>query len=383
MEKQPFVHLISFNIPYPANYGGVIGVFYHLKALKKLGARIILHCFEYGRSESSELIKYCEEVHYYKRSMSMIHQFSFLPFIVKSRTHPKLYQRLLADNFPIIFEGTHVCSYINDPKLKNRVKLVRMHNIEWKYYHNLAVQEQNIFKRLFFHLENKKLKSFELKTIVKHADHLLAVSPTETEYFKALNHQSVHYLAAFHENEEVTSIPGKSDYVIYHGDLSVKDNENAAIYLIEKVFSKLDIKFVVAGLNPQNKLKTTVSNYDNVELIPNVPMQQMENLIQEAHVNLLISFNSAGMKLKLLNAIYRGRFCMVNNPMVLNTGLEQFCIIKNTPEEMVKSLKEIMNQTFSTKEINARKDKLAVSFSNIYNAKTTMKLLSKSVNSKT
>lgn len=376
MKKLPAVHMISFNIPYPANYGGVIGVFYHLKALKKLGAKVILHCFEYGREPSDELLKYCEEVHYYKRSMGLTNQLGILPFIVKSRTHPTLYKRLLADEHPIIFEGTHVCAYINDPKLKNRIKLVRMHNIEWKYYHNLAVQEQNIFKRLFFHLESYKLKAFELKTIMQHADHLLAVSPTETTYFKDLGHRNVHYLSAFHENEKITALPGTGDYVIYHGDLSVKDNENAAIYLIEKVFANINIKFKVVGLNPKEKLKKLAANYENVELLPNVSKERMEDLIQKAHVNLLISFNAAGMKLKLLNAIYRGRFCMVNNPMILNTGLEKFCLIKNTPDEMILALKNIMEQPFTPDRINERENDLNVSFSNIYNAKTTFRLIS-------
>ena len=29
------IHIITFDIPYPANYGGVIDVFYKIKALKE------------------------------------------------------------------------------------------------------------------------------------------------------------------------------------------------------------------------------------------------------------------------------------------------------------------------------------------------------------
>jgi hypothetical protein len=49
------LHIISFDVPYPANYGGVIDVFYKLKNLHKAGVKIILHCFEYGRGEQKEL----------------------------------------------------------------------------------------------------------------------------------------------------------------------------------------------------------------------------------------------------------------------------------------------------------------------------------------
>ena len=55
MEK--FIHVVSFDVPYPANYGGVIDVFHRLKALHKNGYKIILHCFEYGRDKQIELDK--------------------------------------------------------------------------------------------------------------------------------------------------------------------------------------------------------------------------------------------------------------------------------------------------------------------------------------
>ena len=42
------LHIISLDIPFPANYGGVIDIFYKLKSLSNLGVEIILHCFEYG-----------------------------------------------------------------------------------------------------------------------------------------------------------------------------------------------------------------------------------------------------------------------------------------------------------------------------------------------
>ena len=64
------MHIISFDIPYPADYGGVVDVFYKLKALAECGTKIIFHCYEYGRQHSDELNKYCEEVNYYPRNIS-------------------------------------------------------------------------------------------------------------------------------------------------------------------------------------------------------------------------------------------------------------------------------------------------------------------------
>ena len=59
--KNKTLHIVSFNIPFPANYGGVIDVFYKIKALQNQGVNIILHAFEYGRQQAPELEKYCSQ----------------------------------------------------------------------------------------------------------------------------------------------------------------------------------------------------------------------------------------------------------------------------------------------------------------------------------
>ena len=133
-----YLHIVSFDIPYPANYGGVILIFNQIKALHKLGVKVILHCFQYGeRVPQPELERYCHEVYYYKRSRSLFYQASFLPFIMRSRMSRALIKRLRRDNHPILFEGMHTSVYVWHKKLRGRQKLVRMHNVEWQYYESL------------------------------------------------------------------------------------------------------------------------------------------------------------------------------------------------------------------------------------------------------
>ena len=47
------LHIVSFDIPWPPNYGGIIDVFYKIRALHGAGVQIHLHCFEYQRQQSS------------------------------------------------------------------------------------------------------------------------------------------------------------------------------------------------------------------------------------------------------------------------------------------------------------------------------------------
>ena len=54
------LHIVTFNVPWPADYGGVIDVYYRVKALSEMGVRVHLHCYTYGREEAEELRKKLE-----------------------------------------------------------------------------------------------------------------------------------------------------------------------------------------------------------------------------------------------------------------------------------------------------------------------------------
>jgi hypothetical protein len=58
MERQ--LHIITHDVPWPADYGGVVDLFYKIKTLHQAGIKIHLHCFVNKRPPQEELNKYCE-----------------------------------------------------------------------------------------------------------------------------------------------------------------------------------------------------------------------------------------------------------------------------------------------------------------------------------
>ena len=351
------LHIISFDVPYPANYGGVIDVFYKLKNLHKAGVKIILHCFEYGRGEQKELDKYCDKVYYYKRNTSFINQLSSIPFIIKSRTSEKLIANLLKDEYPILFEGLHTCYYISDERIDNRKKIYRESNIEHEYYAHLAKSESNPIKKLYFNLEANKLRIFQRKLI--DADVMLVVSTADKDYL--LNHfptKKVEYLPSFHAFDEVSIKEGKGNYILYNGNLQVAENIKAVEYLIKNVFSNIKHPVLIAGLNPNTDIYNWVKPFANIQIKANPSEAEMQTLIEDAHIHCLYTHQATGLKLKLLNVLYSGRFCICNQDMLAGTNLQQACIVKNTADEMVESINNIFTQEFTQELINQRKQAL-------------------------
>ncbi|MDO9257342.1 MAG: glycosyltransferase family 1 protein [Bacteroidales bacterium] len=362
------IHIIAFNIPYPANYGGVIDVFYKLKALHKAGIKIHLHCYQYDRPVAPELNKYCESVNYYPRKTGFAAQFSRKPYIVESRQSDDLLKDLIDDGYPILFEGLHSCFYINHYALQGRLLIYRECNIEHDYYYNLYKSERKIVRKSFFLIESLKLQMYEKH--LRYSNKMMVLSLTDRDYLaKKFPDKDIVYLPGFHGNTEVKSLEGRGEYALYHGNLSVSENALAAEYLIKEVFNDLTVPLKIAGLNPSESLKKLIAKTKNVELIPNPSQAEMEALIANAQINVLVTFQATGLKLKLLNTLYNGRWMLVNSKMLAGTGLESLCEIADEPAAMKQKLISLFNTEFDREQLLARVEILQKRFSDDVNAK--------------
>lgn len=372
-----YLHIISFNIPYPANYGGVIDVFYKLKALAENNIKIILHAFEYGRQHAPELEKYCEKVYYYKRHTGWKKQFSLLPYIVYTRKNEELLHNLNQDDYPILFEGLHTTYYLDHPLLKERMKLVRAHNIEHEYYGGLFRNERDLIKKTYFFLEAQRLKFYESK--LHSADAILALSTTEKKYFEQhYGADKVKYIPLFAEMPASITMPETiREQVLYHGDLSTPENIRAARFLIECVAPEdLSIQWIIAGLNPHKSLIDMANKQTNVLLRSNLSQSEMSRLIEEAAVNMLYTNQISGVKLKLLNALSKGNHCLATKEMVNGSGLESLCqIITHNPKEIVLSVRNAFAQTITKEEKTKRFQLLSEIYNNSKNASKIIGLM--------
>jgi hypothetical protein len=346
------LHIIAFDIPYPPTYGGVIDVFYQIKSLSEAGVKIHLHAFEYGKGHpSDELEKLCFSTNYYPRTTGIMSSIGLKPYITSSRRSELLMAELLKDNFSILFEGLHTCYHIGDKRLSGRLKLFRATNIEHRYYAHLAMAERNLFKKIYFIKAVLKLKFYQ--QIIKNADLILAVSNTDTTYFQSkfptLNAIT---LPCFHANKWTPGERGSGNYVLFHGNLEVAENEKAAEYLMSKVMNDIDYPFIIAGNAPSGRLIRIASSYPNVILKASPNETTMSELITNAKINLLITFQATGLKLKLLNALYKGGFVVANNKMLQGTGLETFCNIADTANEMKQQVMSLLKTDYQSQSEN-------------------------------
>jgi hypothetical protein len=340
------LHIVSFDIPYPPTYGGVIDIFYQVKALSEAGVKIHLHAFEYGKGQRSEVLeKLCYCVHYYPRKTGFISSIGLKPYITASRRSKLLIKELIKDNYPILFEGLHTCYYINDNRLKERLKLFRATNIEHQYYAYLAFSERNIIQKFYF--INAAFKLLFYQSVIRNADIILPVSKSDTEYFqKKFPSKKVITMPCFHANIWKQHERVRGEYVLFQGNLEVAENERAAIYLMCKAMNDIDFPFIIAGNKPSKRLFNIAKRYPNVSVVASPGEAKMTELINRAHIHLLFTYQSTGLKLKLLNALYAGSFVIANNKILHGTGLESLCYVGNTSDELKRQVQLLIKTDY-------------------------------------
>jgi len=365
------LQIIALTIPFPVDYGGVYDLFYKLVALHNEGVQIHLHCFEYGdRKQQEELNKYCASVHYYPRKSFISSLFSGLPYIVSSRADNNLIQYLLQNNHPLLMEGVHCAYPLLDERFTNRKKILRLHNVEYEYYKDLSLATTSFWKKLFFKREQRLLYNFE-KTIANKADSILAVTQKDViTYQKEFGAKNIRFMPLFLPTDwTVNCLKGRGNYCLYQGDLSVISNEKAALWLIEEVFAGTKYKLIIAGKNPSLKLFKAAAKRLNVLVMANPEKEQMQDFIKQAHIHILPSYSNTGIKLKLLNALYNGRICLVNDLTAGGSGVEQLCHFFEDAASCKQKIKELLETEFTQADIDNRKALLSHAFNNKENAK--------------
>jgi hypothetical protein len=283
-------------------------------------------------------------------------------------------QRLIEIDAPILFEGVHTTYYIGHPSLAQRQKAIRNHNVEWDYYRQLGNKESELFKKMFFRTESRLLKRYEEQLNATNV--FLPLSMADAGYFEKLYPKAVtQFIAPFHPHEKVNSKTGTGTYCLYHGNLSHPENIEAALFLTQQVFSTIDTPLIIAGSNPDEKVVAACNAMHNCRLVANPNDATMRQLIKDAQIHVLPTFQPTGMKLKLLYALFNGRHVLVNDNMLNGTELDGLCHIAMSAQDLVANIRKLMHVPLTENDITHRNAALLKDYDNRRNAEKLLTYL--------
>jgi len=334
MQKK--IHIVSFDVPFQPNYGGVMDVYLRARALKEAGFYVVIHAFEYGRGKLEIDHTICDEAYYYSRKGSLS-SLSRKPYIVNSRKNQELLERLLIADGPIILEGQHCTSFVRQLEKAGKSFVIRMHNVEWQYYRELANRADTVLKKTYYRTESRRLRHHEHHLFKAH---LLCISMEDQKYYSEKRVKtSLVYPPLFFD--EVPSRNKESGYALFQGNLSVAENIDAVYRILEECKGNQgNLEIVFAGKNPSTELKEAILKA-GMRCFVSPSTAEMDGLILGAEVHLCIGFQKSGLKLKLLRALETGKPVIVTREMLHGSDLDRFCVIWEARESLQKMIQSI------------------------------------------
>ena len=140
-------------------------------------------------------------------------------------------------------------------------------------------------------------------------------------------------------------------------------------------FKHASTRLLILGNDPSTQLLYEARKSENVEIIPGLNSNEIIQHIRDAQVNVLPTFQSTGIKLKLVNALYHGGHCVVNTPMIEKTGLLIVCHLADNPEELARLVDRLMDIQFEEKDVLNRKQHLMENLSDDLNADRLIEII--------
>ena len=105
---------------------------------------------------------------------------------------------------------------------------------------------------------------------------------------------------------------------------------------------------MIASSHINSQIITTISKHKNIQFQHLKTETDLYQLFEKAHINVLPTFQNTGIKLKLLNTLYQGKFVIVNDLMVDETGLESLCEKATTKIQFLEKTGELFQKEFKS-----------------------------------
>jgi len=324
--------IVSENEKYPAKNLGDSGVFNNV--------------FSYpmnGKLES--LIK-----SFYSRSI-----YYMLKFDINNRLLETIISYIKNEQYDaVIFD--HSFSYPLYEKLSQYINveddkiIYWSHNIDYIDFKNLADENKNLFRKIFYWITYKKLKKIEINYI-KQFSKICSVSKHEIKFLKDINPiakvlwipPTLPTLQNINKdpknlNEILPSIRFYKYKILFTGGLDKPSNFISVIWFANKVFpiirKKLNACFIIVGREPSKEIINLVKKNKGIFLFPNAPSLQPFYEISDLVVVPL--FNPAGIKLKLIEALKYKKKVVARPEALLGAGLEYVVPNATEPEDFAK-----------------------------------------------
>lgn len=345
-----------------------------IKALSQEGIQIHLHLFQETGSLHQDLESHATEIHFYNRNHG--HKgFSFsTPYSIGSRADENLLRNLEKDQYPILFEGIESTYFLVKGFFKNRISLVRLQNLQNQKSRRSQKIEVKGLHKIYNYFEERLRISYEKELLKKHRSLITSSKISEDLNSYGIESKAI-VVPQFIGMASAMGLEGNGNFCLFHGKLSDKATEDAAIWLLNNVFNLLEVPLVIAGENPSADLEDAAHKKMHTCIVANPSEKEMMELIKKAQLHILPSSVFISSKNAILQTIVLGRHLLIHEDIKKETKFSMVCHQASEPAAYIQKINELFEAPFTQDEIEKRQSFLHREFNDKKYAGQLIKLL--------
>ncbi len=343
--------VVSFIFPFPPNSGGGRDIYERVKTLTSNGYTVDLIATprEMPSAEDVDSMQsLVDKIWIAPRTRNPSALLSFKPFHYKTRSSVKAVP--LNETYDVVLlESEFVGGILENPRLRARHRVLRVHNDEASLHLSLARDATSLAARISFFAESWKFRRYSPQ-IMKQFDQLWYISHQEMELAGTTSWASrSHHVPVLVDQARFRRPALTSARVFYVGALSIPINSQGLIWYLKNVHPQLlsipDYEFVLAGRTGPSGLEhllEVIQASKRVTYIPNP--DDLAPLYDSAAAFVNPIQHGAGVKVKTLDAIIAGLPVISTSVGVEGTDLVDgiHAVIADTSEDFARGVREIL-----------------------------------------
>lgn len=313
---------LTTQLPFPPVSGGVIKSWNLIKHWSKHELKVVCALKEGEEKHVDEFRKEVPEVELFtvaferKRSpLNLLRSYFQSPSLnVYRNYHPDISKKVndwLPEVDLVFVDHYEMGQYV--PANTDIPMILHEHNAEYVMWERLAELEKNPLKKALISLESKRIRRAE-KLYADRSEVVLA-APNDIEELKRIGVEPHKLEKTYHLGEDFLleepeiQFNDTENCLLFVGTLTWEANIDGLLWFLERVFPKVkalhpEVIFKIVGKNPDKRLQDAVRKTPGAILSGFV--KDLKPLYSKARVFVIPLRFGSGIKVKLLNAMYRG-----------------------------------------------------------------------------
>ncbi|MGB6301169.1 MAG: glycosyltransferase [Rivularia sp. (in: cyanobacteria)] len=326
------ITLVCHDIPYPAIHGGRIDMWRRIKAFAQIGIELQLICWFDKipqRQEVAEIKKYVDSTYFipfkhdlcstgYRLLNLLRYPLEVTSRLVVGEQLDRLVSKVRAFKPHLVWlDGIHGGDVASKLSRHFDIPIVtRCHNIEHLYYQRLFTSAIGTSKLKRF-LSVSHLETYE-KSLLKDSLLFYDISAEDLKFWKSHGFKNGRYLPPlmeFYQSRNQDKFQQKIDVnrqydVVFLGNLYSNNNVAGIIWFLTQVLPEIrtqipNIKVLIAGAKPINKIRQLCEDIDGVDLSINPPSSN--EIYNSGRVLINPVLTGSGVSIKSLEMLMAGK----------------------------------------------------------------------------